>query len=1278
MRRSKKEDIAEKDQVVKNPKPNKQKKGGGSAKKAKRKDSNFKRKNIESEFRKEEEELKRGMEESRRKRFIEDNEEEDRHIRQLEKKLRLNKKAIIPESFRTDGLDYLLEVCTSSKDKKKTLKSGKKSMTTEYSDPGSEDSEGGELGEDEEGMNEDFNSDLDQDDSDGEMDFSGDEDEEGDEEDAEIEVGSADELENEDDLVDSDVGEESEEVTEEHGDSGKIKAKKSNSKELWEDIYGRLRNKAGDIINEKTMMPEASVVAKYVPPARRGNQSSREKITRSLKGFLNRLAETNMHSIAQQIEELYMSNSRNEMNECLLDLFYLSLMPIAAMPERIILEHCMLIAILHANVGSEIGAFFIQNFVQKFRTMYDEVDSLEETKELQNLSVLISSLYHFKIVGSGLIFDILDFMAKNFNSKDIELILMILRSVGFRLRKDDPVKLKNLVVLLQQQASEKSKDQSDSRVKFMLEVLLAIKNNNMSKIPNYDPTYGEHLLKMIKQHFHKGNYVTELFVGMQDLLDAETKGRWWIVGSAWSNDTLQAKTDNSEVNTTPVSKEQTKMNAELLAKAKRFGMNTDTRRNIFSVIMTAEDYLDAFEKLMHLGLKNQLEREIIHVIVYCCLHEKKYNPYYALILSRLCATDRRFMLTLQFSLWDRLKDLVRISNQQLENISQLLTDLIIEKSLAITILKVVEFGDLKKQSLKLLKTILTGVLLQENKENIQDIFSKIALSEKLHIFRESLRLFMGHFLLKSSISIDGENVESNLDAKSVKRLEERVKIAERAMHLGMGRLDQAVHIEFHIFPKYAQSFKLEVVSYAKELGQRSTSRLFCISQKRIHEWLKLSARTNSNHAPTNVIAGTKPDHSSKTVPEASTTGTNVKKRSSNFLVDADTPLKKISPQSAKQIVDLNVEKEVHEWVQSLDVYPSSTEIRTKALELYREKGHDKIKCSYGWYRRWSERFKEGISSHETSDPIVLAWLLEQYDNNVLVTYSSLQSFAQRTLVTIKPDFKASPGWATRFFKRHHIFLNWDGYNEKKLPEELHRKVEEFWSRTSQISWKDFQTQQIGCMDEIPLSFTASKVKDNIESGVKASRLKKVSVKNGDATVILALRADGQILPPMVVVKAQKSSSLNQVYSINDNPVVVYYSKTTEPSVNALEKWMDLIWLKNVKVPNVLFWDSYDLHQTIARKMQNNDVKNIIFPPGCSCKLQPINAYAKLTFQKLIDTYWEDYLKKNNRDLKLKLPSTNEMVEWISQAYETMRMDVHKTKLKDSFKKVKLLPDGLGG
>lgn len=74
-------------------------------------------------------------------------------------------------------------------------------------------------------------------------------------------------------------------------------------------------------------------------------------------GLLNRLAESNMHNIASQIENLYMNNSRNDMSETLTGLIVESLVSEVITPERLLIEHVVLIIVLHANVGTEVGKF---------------------------------------------------------------------------------------------------------------------------------------------------------------------------------------------------------------------------------------------------------------------------------------------------------------------------------------------------------------------------------------------------------------------------------------------------------------------------------------------------------------------------------------------------------------------------------------------------------------------------------------------------------------------------------------------------------------------------------------------------------------------------------------------------------------------------------------------------------------------------------------------------------------------------------------------------------
>ena len=91
-----------------------------------------------------------------------------------------------------------------------------------------------------------------------------------------------------------------------------------------------------------------------------------------------------------------------------------------------------------------------------------------------------------------------------YTSIHIELLRLLISKflspdVGFTLRKDNPSSLKDTVVEIQSAAqSLGGGDQSFSHVRYMLEILMAIKNNNMRKIPNYDPERQEHLKKVAR------------------------------------------------------------------------------------------------------------------------------------------------------------------------------------------------------------------------------------------------------------------------------------------------------------------------------------------------------------------------------------------------------------------------------------------------------------------------------------------------------------------------------------------------------------------------------------------------------------------------------------------------------------------------------------------------------------------------------------------------------------------------------------------------------------
>uniref|UniRef100_A0A3Q0SEB9 Nucleolar MIF4G domain-containing protein 1 n=1 Tax=Amphilophus citrinellus TaxID=61819 RepID=A0A3Q0SEB9_AMPCI len=552
--------------------------------------------------------------------------------------------------------------------------------------------------------------------------------------------------------------------------------------EKLEDSQSDDEDEDEDEISNEEEADEDDEIGKYVPPHLRNmgddkRKAELEKLKRNVKGLVNRLSEPNMSSICGQLEELYMSCSRKDMNDTLTEVLLAACVTPTLMPDRLLMEHILLVSILHHAVGLEVGAHFLETVVRKFDEDYK---NLSGGKECDNLIAIVAHLYNFQVVHSVLIFDILKQLVGTFTEKDIELVLLVLRNVGFSLRKDDPLALKELISEAQRKASDMgSKFQDQTRVRFMLETMLALKNNDMRKIPGYDPEPVERLRKLQRTLIHRSTSGSDmkLRVSLDNLLAAEQVGRWWIVGSSWSGAPMISKQEDTTVRQGPA---EGQFSAKVLELARKQRMNTDVRRNIFCVLMTSEDYMDAFEKLLRMGLKDKQEREIVHVLMDCCLQEKNFNAFYAVLGEKFCSHDRRFQMTFQFSLWDKFRELPSLSSSTFNNLVQLVTRFLRSKCLSLSILKVIEFGELDKPTVRFLRQVLTKLLKETEPEELATIFGRISGIPKLGMLREGLKLFISHFLLK--------NAQSQGPAEQAAVLSERAQLATKAMEAKEAKL----------------------------------------------------------------------------------------------------------------------------------------------------------------------------------------------------------------------------------------------------------------------------------------------------------------------------------------------------------------------------------------------------------------------------------------------------------------------------------------------------------
>ncbi|XP_035866968.1 nucleolar MIF4G domain-containing protein 1 isoform X1 [Phyllostomus discolor] len=706
---------------------------------------------------------------ARKRALLAANEEEDREIRKLERCLGLNKRrkkgdaSSVPLSFARDGLDYILGALGSGDG------SGLyDSSSEEEGDPGQTARESDESdGESVSGGGSDSESDA--------VDGSDEESNAGDGSDGDSDAGDGsgeqeDEQEQEEEDVQKEKGKQEGE--------GSVKGKRRTKRVRFAEDEGRPENSPENADAAQQQRPSDDG-EKYVPPhVRRAEeavdaqrQEERQKLQKQVQGLINRLSEPNLASINGQLEELYMRHSRRDVSDTLTRAVLSACAPDWAAPGRLVMEHVLLVSVLHRTVGIEVGAHFLEAVVRRFDGAYRAGGA---GKECDNLLTVVAHLYGFRVVQSLLVFDLLRKLVGTFSEKDVELVLLLLRTVGFTLRRDDALALKELIAEAQAKAQAARADgrfQDQTRVRFMLETMLALRNNDVRKIPGYDPEPAERLRKLQGALVRGAGSGTDpqLRVSWDSVLNAPQTGRWWIVGSAWSGTPMIDSSQQKALQEPPAGTVSTKM----LELARKQRMNTDVRRSIFCTIMSSEDFLDAFERLLKLGLKDQQEREVVHVLVDCCLQERSYNPFYAFLAGKLCGYERRFQMTFQFSIWDKFRDLENLPATSSSNLVHLVAHLLKTKSLPLSILKVVEFSELDKPRVHFLRSVLHMLLMETEAEDLGVIFARVSDNPKLGVLREGLKLFIGHFLLKGA--------QAPRSPEEARALRERAELTTRAL-----------------------------------------------------------------------------------------------------------------------------------------------------------------------------------------------------------------------------------------------------------------------------------------------------------------------------------------------------------------------------------------------------------------------------------------------------------------------------------------------------------------
>jgi nucleolar MIF4G domain-containing protein 1 len=553
------------------------------------------------------------------------------------------------------------------------------------------------------------------------------------------------------------------------------RAKKTKQAESESESDGELladsSDDASDDDEKKNVQVKGSA---YVPPHMRARES---EVQQQMRALLNKISKGNFEAIVSESVQMFHTQSRVEVRETLVSRV-LDACAATTQPESIV-TYAAWVAVLHNRVGMEIGGELLQRLALELARCSaaaatatasdndddDDNDNFNDAnaKRSASLAALLVHLYNFDVVHVSLVLDVAEMLVDRFTDTDVELLLLIIRSGGLKLRADDAQSLRNVIDAIEAKAG--GVDSMPSRMRFMIDTIVDLRSNRQRLVQRSPDV--QHYRTTLR-HLVENASATIIKISWTKLIDGvSTKGRWWLLGSALAETDRHLKASSSSSSSMSSASSASSRTETLLAAmdghgsdtapaavlklARKQRMNTDTRRAIFCAIMSSQDYVDAFGKITQLHLKGKQDRDIVHVLLHCAQMETKYNRFYELLAAKLCVFDFNAKFTFQYAFWDKLRALADLSVVKISHLASLLAYLVSTHALSLATLKVVEFESLDSHQILFFRLFFARLFLltDQQPDAVSKIFERVGNREELFdlvqgmlIFFEQLRTYL--------------------------------------------------------------------------------------------------------------------------------------------------------------------------------------------------------------------------------------------------------------------------------------------------------------------------------------------------------------------------------------------------------------------------------------------------------------------------------------------------------------------------------------------------------
>ncbi|XP_054853799.1 pogo transposable element with ZNF domain [Eublepharis macularius] len=287
-------------------------------------------------------------------------------------------------------------------------------------------------------------------------------------------------------------------------------------------------------------------------------------------------------------------------------------------------------------------------------------------------------------------------------------------------------------------------------------------------------------------------------------------------------------------------------------------------------------------------------------------------------------------------------------------------------------------------------------------------------------------------------------------------------------------------------------------------------------------------------------------------------------------------------------------------------------------------------------RRWLRRFQafqeenmaslsEGKYLSLEAEEKLAEWVLTQREQQLPVNEETLFQKATKIGRSLEGGFKISYEWAVRFMLRHSLST----HNRRAVAHPLPKDVEEnancfieFVQR--QIHTQDLPLSMIAAIDEISLFLDVEVL---CSDDRKENALQTVGTGEPWCDVILAILADGTILPTLVFYRGRVEQAANVPETI-----VLEAKENGYHDDEVMEVWASKVWQKHIESQNSKSMLVLDCHRThlseeVLTMLSSFSTLPAVVPAGCSSKIQPLDVCIKRTVKNFLHKKWKEQAKE---------------------------------------------------